>query len=164
MANRSASNPIIGVIGLVLFLIVAYFLIKSIAWVLGLIAPVLLILTFFIDRKVIIDYGKWILNLFQTKWYYGLGAGAMTFFGFPFVSAFLFGKAMFKKKVASMGLGGEEAKTSDESYTDYEELESEVSFEEVDLPTENLDLPEIEENFDTLDDDNAYENLFDNDK
>lgn len=164
MANRSSSNPIIGVIGLVLFLIVAYFLIKSIAWVLGLIAPVLLILTFFIDRSVIIDYGKWIMNLFKTKWYFGLGAGAMTFFGFPFVSAFLFGKAMFKKKVAGMGLGGSTERSSNDTFTDYEEVESEISYEEVELPEQDLDLPEIEENFNTLDEDNAYDNLFGNDK
>lgn len=166
MTNRSTSNPLIGVIGLVLFLIVAYFLIKSIAWVLGLIAPVLLILTFFIDKNVIINYGKWILDLFKTKWYFGLGAGAMTFFGFPFVSAFLFGKAMFKKKVADMGmgLGGDDARTSKETFTEYEEVESEIAYEEVELPEEDLDLPEIEENFNTLDEDNAYDNLFGNDK
>lgn len=166
MANRSTSNPLIGVIGLVLFLIVAYFLIKSIAWVLGLIAPVLLIITLFMDKSVIINYGKWIMNLFKTKWYYGLGAGAMTFFGFPFVSAFLFGKAMFKKKVAGMGMGmgGDDRETAKDTYTDYEEVESEISYEEVEIPEQDLDLPEIEENFNTLDEDNAYDNLFGNDK
>jgi len=163
--HRSNSNPIIGVIGLVLFLIVAYFLIKSIAWVLGLIAPVLLILTFFIDRSVIINYGKWILNLFQTKWYYGLGAGAMTFFGFPFVSAFLFGKAMLKKKFAGIGSDGQSERASSETFTEYEEVESEFAFEEADeFNADNLDLPEIEENLNTLEDDSAYDNLFGNDK
>ncbi len=168
MANRSTTNPIVGVIGLILILIVIYYVIQGLFWVLGIIAPVLLILTFFIDKNVIINYGKWMLNLFKTKWYLGLGAGAMTFFGFPFVSAFLFGKAMFKKKVAEMGmsggLGGDEARTSKDTFTDYEEVESEISYEEVDLPEENLDLPEIEENLNTLDDDNAYDNLFGNDK
>lgn len=164
MANRSTTNPIVGVIGLVLILIVVYYLIQGLFWVLGIIAPILLILTFFIDRKVIIDYGKWVLNLFKTKWYLGLGAGAMTFFGFPFVSAFLFGKALLKKKVAGMGLGGEEARTSNDTFTEYEEVESEISYEEVELPEQDLDLPEIEENLNTLDDDNAYDNLFGNDK
>ncbi len=164
MANRSTSNPIIGVIGLVLFLIVAYFLIKSIAWILGLIAPALLLITLFMDKSVIINYGKWIMNLFKTKWYYGLGAAAMTFFGFPFVSAFLFGKAMFKKKVAGMGMGGDDMRTSGDTFTEYEEIETEISYEEVDLPVQDLDLPEIEENLNTLDEDNAYDNLFGNDK
>ena len=159
--NSNSANPIIGVIGLVVFLIVAYLLIKSIAWVLGLIAPVLLILTLIMDHSVVTDYVKWILNLFKSKWYYGLGAGAMTFFGFPFVSAFLFGKAMFKKKIIGSGFGDAmKGENREEEYTNYEEVDSEIVLEDVDLGEEDLELPEIEENLNTPEDDNTYENLF----
>jgi len=119
------------------------------------------------DHKVVTGYLKWIANLFKTKWYYGLGAAAMTFFGFSFVSAFLFGKAMLKKKFTSTA-GGPFGQQKEE-FTEFEELESETIFEDTDIVEdfslpEELDLPEIDENLNTLDKDNAYDNLFGNEK
>jgi len=157
------SNPIIGIIGLVLFLVVAYYLISSIFWVLGLIAPVLFILTLIMDHTVVTDYLKWIVKLFKEKWYMGLGAAALSILGSTFVSAFLFGKVMFKKKVIGGDIGKMfTEKNEDGGFTDYEEVDSEIVVEDIELEEEELDLPEIEENLNTLDDDNAYENLFDN--
>jgi len=168
--NRTRStNPIIGIIGLVLFLIVAYYLISSVFWVLGLIAPVLFILTLIMDHKVVVDYGKWIVRLFKTKWYYGLGAGVLSVVGFTFVSAFLFGKVMFKKKIIKANMGGSMGEmfkdaAGEGGFTDYEEIDSEILVDDVELEREELDLGEIEENLNTLDDDNAYDDLFGNKK
>ncbi len=166
--NTRSTNPIIGIIGLVLFLIVAFYLVKSVLWVLGLIAPVLFVLTLIMDHTVVLDYGKWIAKLFKTKWYYGLGAGVLSIVGFTFVSAFLFGKAMFKKKIigANMGGMGEMFKdaANEGGFTDYEEIDSEILVDDIELEQEELDLGEIEENLNTLDDDNAYDNLFGNKK
>jgi len=167
MILKSNSNPIIGAIGLILFLVVAFYLVKSIVWVLALIAPVLLILTLIMDHKVVTGYLKWIGKLFRTKWYYGLGAAAMTFFGFTFVSAFLFGKAMLKKKFAG-NIGGP-LRQEREEFTEFEEVESEIImedgvFDDNTLTAEELQLPEIDENLNTLEEDNTYDNLFENDK
>lgn len=163
--NKSNSNPIIGIIGLVLFLIVAFYLVKSIFWVLGLIAPVLFILTLIMDHTVVTDYLKWIVKLFKQKWYLGLGAGALSIIGSTFVSAFLFGKVMLKKKAIGGDLGKMfKEKAEDAGFTDYEEIDSEIVIDDVELEQEELDLREIDENLNTLDDDNAYENLFGNEK
>lgn len=135
---------------------------------LGLIAPVLFILTLIMDHTVVVDYGKWIMKLFKTKWYYGLGAGFLSFVGFTFVSAFLFGKAMFKKKFAGATMGNMEdmfnGRGESGGFTDYEEIDSEIVVEDIELEQEELDLGEIEENLNTLDDDSAYDNLFGNKK
>lgn len=161
--NRRSVNPIVGVIGLVLFLIVIWYVIKGIFWLLWVAALPLFLITFFIDRNVIFDYVKWIAKLFKSKWYLGLGAGAATFFGYPFVSAFLFGKAMFKKKAIQGDMGKMFTDKKEEGdFTDYEEIDSEIVVEDIELEDTELDLPEIEENLNTLDDDNAYENLFGN--
>lgn len=163
--SRRNTNPIIGIIGLVLFLIVIYYVIKGIFSLLWIAAVPLLIATFFIDRNVIFDYVKWIGKLFQTKWYLGVGAGLLSFFGYPFVFAFLFGKAMFKKKVGESDLGKMfQDRNEDEGFTDYEEIDSEIVLEDVELKDSDLDLREIEKDLNTLEDDNSYENLFGNDK
>ena len=162
--SRTNVNPFMAAIGLILFLVVAFYLVKGVFWILGLVAPILLILTLIVDRTVITDYLKWIMKLFKTKWYFGLGAAAGTFFAFPLASAFLFGKAMFKKKMKGSAMGDIFEKRNEDEFTEYEELDSEIALEDIDLEPENLDLPEIEENLNTLDDDSAYENLFENDK
>jgi hypothetical protein len=105
------------------------------------------------------------MKLFKTKWYYGQGAGFLSFVGFTFVSAFLFGKAMFKKKFAGATMGNmEDMFNGRGGFTDYEEIDSEIVVEDIELEQEELDLGEIEENLNTLDDDSAYDNLFGNKK
>ena len=82
-------------------LIVLYVLAKAAFNLILWIAPFLFIATLFIDYKVVLDYGKWVLGLFKMNPLYGIGASVVTFFVFPVVAFFLFGKALLKKKVVS---------------------------------------------------------------
>lgn len=116
------------------------------------IAPILLIATLIVNPKVVLSFGKWMMNLFKTNFVYGLGAAIFTFFLYPFVVGFLFGKAMFIKKVNELtGNTTQQVGTDEEGYTEYEEVEEE--------PTETLDLPSFEK-APKPESENRYEDLF----
>ena len=101
-------------------LIVLYVLAKAAFNLILWIAPFLFIATLFIDYKVVLDYGKWVLGLFKMNPLYGIGASVVTFFVFPVVAFFLFGKALLKKKVVSMK--EQLDKKVNGEYTEYEEV------------------------------------------
>ena len=137
MANqRSASNNPLGNIGgvimLVLFFVALYFIAKSVFTILAYVAPVLLLITLFIDHTVVTGYIKWIVNLFKTNILFGIGAGLLTFFGFPVVSGFLLSKALLKKKVKEITNQYEE-RTQGE-FVEYEEVDEE--------PPVRIEIPE----------------------
>ena len=92
-------SPIIGILLLGLILYGIYFITSSLLSLLWYVGPVLLLVTAFIDHKVILNYGKYILNLFKTNPLMGVIMSLLTVFGFPFVCTFLFGKVMLKRKI-----------------------------------------------------------------
>ncbi len=101
-------------------LIILYILAKAAFNLILWIAPFLFLATLVIDYKVVVDYGKWILGLFKVNPLYGIGASAVTFFVFPVVAFFLFGKALLKKKIGSMK--EQLDKKVNGEYTEYEEV------------------------------------------
>jgi cytochrome b subunit of formate dehydrogenase len=125
-------NSITSIIILVLFFMALYFIAKSVFTILAWIAPVLLIGALIIDYKVVLNYGKWIVNLLKKNILMGIGAGLLTFFGFPVIAGFLFVKALLSKKVNSMKQEVERRQQGE--FVDYEELDS--------TP---IELPKIEE-------------------
>ena len=114
-----------------LFLLGLFFIARFVFNILMYLAPVLLIITLFLDHKVVVNYGKWIGKILQENPLLGTGLILLTFFGFPVVSLFLFGKAMIKKKVKEVHQQMEQKMEG--MYTDYEEVESEEA-EWVELP------------------------------
>ncbi len=151
MENRS--NPgwlklVIGVMAILLIIWLAMKVVTGLYNLLWYIGPILLIATLFMDRQVVIGYGQWILKQFKSNPAVGIGAGILSFFGFPFVSAFLFGKAMLKKK---LNIGGEGPEKKKEDYTEFEEIESET--------LEEFDLKDLEKDIEELDAED-YENFF----
>ena len=153
MENRGNPGWLKLAIGVATILLVLWLAVKVVSGLYNLlwyIGPILLIATLFMDRQVVFGYGKWILKQFKNNPIVGVGAGIFSFFGFPFVSAFLFGKAMLKKK---LNIGQEHRSTkSEDGYTDYEEIETESM--------EEFDLKEIEKDIEELDAED-YENFFD---
>lgn len=113
-------------------LVVLFFVARFVFNILYYLSPVFLIATLFIDRTVIIDYLKWIRKLFQRDIIIGVGATILSIFGFPILSAFLFAKALFKKRVKD---AAEEARVRREGRL--------IEYEEVD--DEPLDLRRLEE-------------------
>ncbi len=139
--NRASNNPLgflPAVIMLILGFIALYYVATGIFYILSLLAPVFLIATLVIDHTVVTGYAKWIWNLIQKNWIAGVGAGLMTFFGFPVVSGFLLGKAVLKKKVANVREDFESRTQGD--YVEYEEVP-----DVKETPVEDLEFEEIEE-------------------
>lgn len=140
--NSVSVNPWMAAVGLVLILFTIYFVLKGLSWVLGIIGPILLIIAFIMDPKVVTGYGSWIVNLTRKNWMYGIGAGLMTFFLFPFVCAFLFGKVMLKRKFK--GMTEELEKRTKGEFVEYEEVDSNQSNVE-DVEFEDIETLELEE-------------------
>lgn len=141
---------LIGIVVLFVLFTVAKFVFNILYWL----SPVLLIITLFIDHKVVINYGKWILELMGKNVLLGVGLTLLTIVAFPVVSLFLFGKAMLKKKVKEMTQQFEQ-KTQGE-YTEYEEVKTEEA-EWVELPPP----PVREKPKQMRGGKNEYEDLFD---
>ena len=127
MANqqkqRGSSNPLgnftyiaMAIGALILLFFLARIAFNLIYWV----APFLFIATLVMDYKVVVDYGKWVLGLFKMNPLYGIGASVVTFFVYPVVAVFLFGKALVKKKVGAMKEQFD--KKVNGEYTEYEEV------------------------------------------
>lgn len=142
-----------GAITMILGMVVLFYLAKGIFTILALVAPVLIILTLIINHKVVVNYGKWIFNQYREQnWPVALGATALTFFAFPFVSLFLFGKALIMKKITESfpeAMEQHRQTSNDADYVEYEEI--------VEDP---LELPEISKEAQEKIDKNDYENLF----
>lgn len=130
--GRSPFSSITAVIMALAVLVVLFFVARFVFNILYYLSPVFLIATLFIDRTVIIDYLKWIRKLFQRDIIIGVGATILSIFGFPILSAFLFAKALFKKRVKD---AAEEARVRREGRL--------IEYEEVD--DEPLDLRRLEE-------------------
>lgn len=129
MANqqkqRGSSNPLGNLTFIAMAigaLILLYFLAKAAFTIVLWIAPFLFLATLVIDYKVVINYGKWVLSLFKTNPLYGIGASAVTFFFFPVVAFFLFGKALVQKKIGTMK--EQLDKKVNGEYAEYEEVEA----------------------------------------
>jgi hypothetical protein len=127
-------NPfgsIFSLIFMVLFFVGLFYLANFIFKILWWVAPALLIITLIIDYKVVTNYLKWVGSSFRRNWVFGILLGLLTVLGFPLVSAFLFGKALFKRKIKK-AREDYEAQTKG-TLIDYEEVDSE--------PHINIELP-----------------------
>ena len=153
MANQrssktQSSNPL-GNLKYIAFgiiaLIVLFYAAKLAFNIIYFIAPILLIATLFIDYKVFINYGKWILNLFKANPLYGIGAGVLTAVAYPVVSIALFLKALLNKKIAEVK--GQFETKKQEEYVEYEELPSEPKARKQPTPKKEtrVELPPIKE-------------------
>jgi glucan phosphoethanolaminetransferase (alkaline phosphatase superfamily) len=114
-----------------LFFIGLFFLFKGMFYILNIIAPILLIIALIIDYTVFKDFFVFLLKLLKENTVLGVLAVALIFFGYPFVSGYLFVKAILrktlKKKMESM-------QPKAEKYTEYEEVVDEKEDDFLDLP------------------------------
>lgn len=87
-------NPIVA---LVVAAVTIYLLFKLASFALSILswlAIPLLLVTLFIKKDVVLDYGKWIIRSFQSNAIMGIAFTLLTIVGFPLVSLFLFVKAL----------------------------------------------------------------------
>jgi len=165
MANRQFSaqtsgggfNIIPALIFGVLFLFGMFYLARFVFNILYYLSPILLIITLFIDHKVVVNYGKWIMQMMGKNPLFGVGLTLITIVAFPVVSLFLFGKAMLKKKVKEMTEQfGQQTQGREEEYTEYEEVTPEDEGM-IELPPP----PVRQKPKQTRSSENEYEDLFD---
>lgn len=124
--NSQNDNPLSTVIGIVLmivFFIGIFYVARFIYKILLAVAPMLFIITFFMDRRVIINYVKWLGALLQRNTVTGAGAILLSIVGFPIVSLFLFGRAMLNRKMKEHA--DETRERREGKLIEYEELDSE---------------------------------------
>ena len=146
-------SSIFSILTLVLVFVGLFFIARGIFTILAWLAPILIVLTVFIDYKVILNYGKWLLNLLRKDLLIGIGGILLTVFGFPIIAGFLFGKALLNRRMRKMNQMYEE-ENSDE-FIEYEEIQEEES-----AP---LELPTLEKEERKEKQSNDYEQLFGDD-
>jgi hypothetical protein len=148
-------NPfgsIFSILTMVLIFVGLFFVAQGIFTILAWIAPILLVVTAVIDHKVILNYGKWLLNLLRKDVLLGIGGILLTVFGFPIIAGFLFVKALLYRKVKKMN---QEFEKSSGEFLEYEEINEETPFP--------LELPTIEKEDKQEKKSNDYEQLFGDD-
>ena len=97
----NSSRSIGGVVVAIFFFVLLFFLARGVFQLLSYAAPFLLVATLIINYRVVVSYGRWLINLLQRNPLGGLLAVILTLVGFPVVSAFLFIKALFLRKLTS---------------------------------------------------------------
>ncbi len=146
-------NPIMALISVVLVLALLVFLVKGIFTILYYAAPILIIASFVLDKSVIIDYGKFLMNKLKTDTLMGIGAVALSAVAFPILSGYLFLKALAKNKIDKKIKEFEKREQGE--YAEYEEVEDD----------DFLDLPKLEKTVEmkskgTKSSDNTYDDMF----
>jgi Na+-transporting methylmalonyl-CoA/oxaloacetate decarboxylase gamma subunit len=125
-------------IGLILFLALAYFMVKGVFTILGFLAPFLLLGAAILDYTVITDFVKFVLKLLKENPLMGLVAILLVIIGFPAVFGFLFFKAYARRKFKNFA---EKVEKEKGRFDEYEEVKSTTKKDEED---DFLILPKIE--------------------
>lgn len=125
-------GSIVALLMLVGFLMVVWFFVNSLFAILSWVAPVLLLITFFLKRQVITNYISFIANTFKQNVGMGLLYSIGTFFLFPLVTGYLFVKALIAYQLEK------KFGPAEEKFSQYEEVEEDEDDEDF------LDLPELE--------------------
>lgn len=126
--RSSGFNPFSFIIGalIVFFLFWIVSRLVQFIWWLGLIAmPVLLIITFILNRQILFNYVRSIRRNYQRSTALGVTTTVLSVIGLPFVSLFLFGRALLMRraqKAQEAAYAAEEARYGE--YIQYEEVDS----------------------------------------
>lgn len=132
-------SPFAGIIGFAIIVGIIYMLfltVKGVWSILAFLAPILFIAALIVNRHVVFDYGKMLLNTIKTDTPRGIIYSVLSFIGFPLVSAFLFVKAMSLRKINQMTGRTGSSRMKEDKYDDYEEV--------VEDDEDFLELPELE--------------------
>ena len=143
-----SSNSIIGAIVMVMSLVAIYIIAGFIFSLLYKYSLLLLIPVALIDYKVITGYFAWLGRLLKNNTTVGLTAVVFSALGYPFVSLFLFGKALFKRKIKQVEK--EVQQKQEGEFVDFEDVVEEPP----------LQLPEVEKQTKAAEGKGDYDNMF----
>ncbi len=154
--QRTSRSPFAGVIAIVGLIAVIYVLLNVVKigwWILGVVAPILFLISLFLNKSVAVDFGKMLVRTLKTDLPRGILYSAGTFFLYPLVMTFIFFKAYMSSKVRKTVNDKRAEAKQEREFTKYEEVvEDEDDF--LDLP--DLDVEPPKEKLK----DTGYENLF----
>jgi hypothetical protein len=86
---RSA-NPLVLILVVLGVLFAAFWILKYVVFkILYTLAPFLFALALILNYRVVLGYGKWVMDLFKSSILTGILASVLSVVGYPFVSAFL---------------------------------------------------------------------------
>lgn len=129
---------------------VLFFVARGIFWLLSWAAPVLILLTLLMDYRVVTDYFKTLWKTLNENILLGIIFLLITVVGYPFVSGYLFFKALARRSSKKNAWQQQPAK---DVYTDFEEVTEDDDF---------LELPKMEPHKQTRSSSerNSYDDVF----
>jgi len=111
----SKVNPLLLLLGVGVIFISLLWIAKGLFTLFNYISPFLLIAAVFLNYRVVLGYGKWLLTSIRRNPVFGIAALVLTILGHPFVTAFLFFRSLSSRGLASSKSIGE--------YVNYETVE-----------------------------------------
>jgi hypothetical protein len=144
-------NGIIGMVFLIGFFVLLFFLAKGIFNLLSLVAPVLIAGALLIHYRTVTGFLRFLWDLLRRRPLTGILAVLLTVLGFPIVSGFLFGKAILDRRIRSFQ--SDLNRRVEGELVDYEEIVEEEDAEILELKSLSKGKQES----------SSYENLFDDD-
>lgn len=136
-------NPVYVLFGLIMPVILVFLLLRffRLLWIIGMcIMPVLLVVTYFINKKPLLDHLKTLGATFRKNPIKGIFYTLATVFALPLLSWFFLGKALFLNKIAEITKDpnnfanaffgqqteaiGTQKQPKTAEYTEYEEIET----------------------------------------
>lgn len=147
--NPQSNNPIAGIIGVAVMILIVYLLFKVVSGVIsimyGFLGPILLVIALILNYRVVLNYIQWLAKMVKKDTLKGLAYTGLSIVGYPFVSAWLFLKAFLKFRLKRNV--NKQEKTKEKEFVEYEEITEEEDF---------LELPDLEKPKET----NRYDDLF----
>jgi len=147
MENESNTKVTInGIVGIIFFILIAILFVTITGGILRLLyswVPLILFAgALLVNYKTVLKYARFLINRFKTNAMQGVAALILTVIFYPFVAAFLLGKAFLDRKITRMNLPHREQ----DQFVDYEEVTDEA---------EALDLKPLSK----ADPDNPYDDF-----
>ena len=161
MARRETQysrSPFAGILGLLVFVFLIYILSRmligaiSLIWgIMAFIAPILIVLSLFLNFNVVKNFVGHIIGTYKKDVTRGILYTLGSVVGYPFVSLYLFYKALTSRRKQKDEEAKVKNKKKGEDYVDYEEVDDDEDF----LVLDDLDIEEAQE--EPL---NRYDDLF----
>ncbi len=144
--NLGKTNPLMFLVAFVFALLAIYWLAKGVFTILTWAFPIVVIATAVINYRVLLGYGRWVIDNFKRSPIFGIVIAVLTLMAYPFVGLFLLYRAISSKSKP------EQQHRSESSQGDY------IKYEEVEQEEDFLDLSEIEKSKEEIE--NRYDEFF----
>lgn len=122
-------NGIMGLIFMILFFVVLFFIARGIFQILAWAAPVLIIAALLINYRTVLGFLRLLWDTLRRRPLLGILGVLLTIVGFPVVSGFLLGKAILDRRINAFHK--EIAKRRDGELIEYEDVTEETPKKEV---------------------------------